>query len=147
MRSVSPNPRWYGTRGRAEGIARALGAAEPDTVHFLLAMLWVPERSVLTDTPGVSREAIVAALTELGAELPLAPLPELERRIQMTTRVEFPRRATGDVLDILTARFPPGSGPAWGFNYKDDEVAWASAEAGIDLQAIVDEALGGTEHR
>jgi hypothetical protein len=38
-------------------------------------------------------------------------------------------------------RHTPGSGPRFGFNYKDDEIAWVRAEEGIDLQAIVDEAL------
>jgi hypothetical protein len=41
----------------------------------------------------------------------------------------------------LAERHPPGSGPTFGFNYKDDEIAWVRAEDGIDLQRIVDEAL------
>ena len=40
-----------------------------------------------------------------------------------------------------SAGHPPGSGPTFGFYYKDDEVAWVRAEEGIDLRAIVDEAF------
>jgi hypothetical protein len=45
------------------------------------------------------------------------------------------------VLELLTRRHPPGAGPTYGFNYKDDDIAWVRAEDGIDLQGIVDEAL------
>ncbi|WP_107654359.1 Clp protease N-terminal domain-containing protein [Nocardia suismassiliense] len=138
---LSPNPRWHTVRGRAEGIAYGLGATEPDTVHFLLAVLWDSRRWLLPDTSEATRAAIVAALSSLGVELPRAPLPELEPSVRMATYVEFPRRATDDVIALLVARHPPGSGPQWGFNYKNDEIAWARAETGIDLHGIVEEAL------
>lgn len=138
---VKPNPRWYTIEGRAEGIAVALGAEEPASVHFVFALLWDQRRWDLTEAPGVSREGIVAALAELGATLPAAPLPELERRLNLTQYVEFPRSKTSEVLRLLVERHPPGSGPTFGFNYKDDETAWVDAEDGIDLQGIVDEAL------
>jgi len=139
---VKPNPRWQTIEGRAEGIAVALGAEKAETVHFLLATLWDNRRWSLTETPGVTREAIVAALAEMGATLPAAPLPELERKLDMTQYVEFPRSATDRVLKLLVERHPPGPhGPSFGFNYKDDETAWVRAEDGIDVQGIVDEAL------
>lgn len=138
---VKPNPRWYTIEGRAEGIAVALGAEAPASVHFLLALLWDQRRWDLTEAPEVSREGIVAALAELGATLPAAPLPELERKLNLTQYVEFPRSKTSEVLRLLVERHPPGSGPTFGFNYKDDETAWVDAEDGIDLQGIVDEAL------
>lgn len=138
---VTPNPRWQTIHGRAEGIAAGLGAEKIGSVHFLLAALWDNRRWWLTETPGVSREAIVGSLAELGATLPLAPLPELERKLNMTQYVEFPRSATSQVLKLLAERHPPGSGPTFGFNYKDDEIAWVRAEDGIDLQGTVDEAL------
>ena len=59
----------------------------------------------------------------------------------MPQYVEFPRSATSRVLELLTRRDPPGAGPTFGFNYKDDEIAWVRAEDGIDRQGIVDEAL------
>jgi hypothetical protein len=136
-----PNPRWYTIHGRAEGIAAGLGAEQTGSVHFLLALLWDERRWHLTEAPGVTREAIVAALAELGAKLPLAPLPELERKLNMTQYVEFPRHSASQVLKLLAERHPPGSGPTFGFNYKDDDTAWVRAEEGIDLQGIVDEAL------
>ncbi|QBS43145.1 Clp protease N-terminal domain-containing protein [Nocardia sp. CS682] len=137
----SPNPRWRTVHGRAEGIAYALGATEPDTVHFLLAVLWDRTRWLLPDTSEETRAAIVAALSGLGVELLRAPLPVRERPIRMATYVEFPRRATDDVVALLVVRHPPGSGPKWGFNYKNDEIAWVRAETGVDLHGIVDEAL------
>jgi Clp amino terminal domain, pathogenicity island component len=138
---VKPNPRWYTIEGRAEGMAAALGAAEPGTVHFLLALLWDQRRWNLTEAPGISRKAIVTALTERGATLPAAPLPELERKLNFTQHVEFPRNKSSEVLQLLAERHPPGRGPTFGFNYKDEEVAWVRAENGIDLQGIVDEAI------
>ncbi|MFF3224755.1 Clp protease N-terminal domain-containing protein [Nocardia suismassiliense] len=138
---LSPNPRWHTIHGRAEGIAYTVGATEPDTVHFLLAVLWDRTRWLLPDTAEGTRAAIVAALSSLGVELPRVPLPVLERPTRMGTYVEFPRRATDDVIALLAVRHPPGSGPRWGFNYKNDEIAWARAETGIDLRGIVDEAL------
>ncbi|MGH9039425.1 MAG: Clp protease N-terminal domain-containing protein [Acidimicrobiia bacterium] len=138
---VTPNPRWQTIHGRAEGIAAGLGAGDTTGVHFLLAVLWDRRRWSLTETPGVTREAIVGALEEMGVPLPRAPLPPLDRKLHMTQHVEFPREATSRVIDLLVKRHPPGSGPTFGFNYKDDETAWVNAEDGIDLQAIVDEAL------
>lgn len=138
---VSPNPWYYRVEGRAEGMAAALGAAEPGTVHFLLALLWEKTRWQLTEVPGISREAIAAALADLGATMPAAPLPELDRKLNFTQYVEFPRRKSSEVLQLLAERHPPGSGPTYGFNYKDDETAWVRAEDGIDLQSIVDEAI------
>ena len=138
---VRPNPKWHRTYGRAEGIAAGVGDEEAGSVHFLCAVLWDKRRWSLTETPGVTREAVVTALADLGGVLPRAPLPELERKLNLTQYVEFPRSATSWVLKLLTDRHPPGSGPTFGFNYKDDEVAWAQAEDGIDLQGIVDEAL------
>jgi hypothetical protein len=73
--------------------------------------------------------------------LPAGPLPELERKLNFTQYVEFSRSKTSEVLQLLAERHPPGSGSTFGFNHKDDEIAWVRAEDGIDLQGIVDEAL------
>jgi len=83
----------------------------------------------------------VEALAGFGAKLPPTPLPELDRQLNLTQYVEFPRRAAEQVLKLLVERHPPGAGPKLGFNYKDDDVAWVRAEDGIDLQGIVNEAL------
>ncbi|MFG1796526.1 hypothetical protein [Nocardia sp. NPDC049149] len=138
---LSPNPRWYTVHGRAEGIAWAFGAAEPDAVHFVLAVLWDRTRWLFADIPGPTRDGIVAALVGLGVELPRVPLPELDLEPQLDTYVEFPRRSLDDVLALLTTRHPPGDGLTWGFNYKNNETAYIRAETGIDVQAIVAEAL------
>lgn len=87
-------------------------------------------------------EAILAALSELGAPLPPGPLPELDRKVNFTPYVEVPSDLSSRVLELLTERHRPRpGGPTFGFNYKDDDTAWARAEDGIDLQGIVDEAL------
>ena len=138
---VTPNPRWHTIHGRAEGIAAAQGSEQTGAVHFLLAVLWDQRRWSLTEEPGVTREAVVSALAARGVTLPSVPLTELDRKLNMTQYVEFPRHATSEVLNLLTQRHPPGSGPKFAFNYKDDDVAWVRAEDGIDLQGIVDEAL------
>ncbi|PXX66372.1 ClpA/ClpB-like protein [Nocardia tenerifensis] len=138
---LSPNPRWYTVHGRAEGFAYASGAAEPDTVHFLLAVLWDRTRGLLPESSEGTRAVIITAMRDLGVELPRSPLPELEPSARMTTYVEFPRRATDDIIALLGVRHPPGSGSKWAFNYKNDDVAYVRAESGIDLQGIVDEAL------
>lgn len=138
---VSPNPYWHTVYGRAQGISIGLGADAPDSVHFLLAVLWDKQRSQLTETSGVSRETIIQALAELGAILPPGRLPELERKRDFTQYVEFPRSAVSSVLKLLAERYPPGTGPTFAFNYKDDDLAWVRAEEGINLQLIVDEAL------
>ena len=137
-------PRWQTIYGRAEGIAVGLGAEKAGTVHFLLATLWDDRRWWLTETPGVAREAIVAALAELGGATAArrAACPKLQRKVNLTQYVEFPRNATDQVLKLLVQRHPPSpDGPSISFNYKDDESAWVRAEDGIDLQVIVDEAL------
>jgi len=144
---VSPNPRWYTIEGRAEGMAAALGANRPATVHFVLALLWDNRRWQLTEAPGISREAVVTALAELGVALPASPLPELERERNFTQYVEFPRDKTSEVLQLLAERHPPGSGPTFAFNYKDDDTAWVRAEDGIALQRIVDEGLASESNQ
>jgi hypothetical protein len=142
---VTPNPYWYSVHGRAEGISIGLGADDTNSVHFLLALLWDRRRSDLTETPGVNREAIIDALSDLGAALPPGPLPELDRKLNFTQYVEFPRAIASSVVEALAKRHPPGTGPTFGFNYIDDDVAWVRAEDGIDLQSIVDEALRQSE--
>lgn len=138
---VKPNPRWYTIEGRAEGIALAQGTKEPTSVHFLIALLWDQRRWLFTEAPGVSREAITAALTEFGVTLPAGELPDLPRELNFRQYVEFPREKASEVLRLLAERHPPGSGPTFGFNYKDVDTAWVRAEDGIDLQGIVQAAV------
>lgn len=89
----------------------------------------------------MTREAVVEGLVQRGVGLPSAPLPELERKVHFTQRVEFPLDAAERVLQLLVERHPPNSGPGFGYNTDGVAWSWVFAEDGIDLQGIVDEAL------
>jgi len=136
----APNPAWYGIAGRAEGFAACLGTGEPRPVDLVLAMLWDDNSWLFAEKQGVSRDAVIAALSRRGARLPSAPPPPLDRR-EFTQKVDFPRARLEAVVALLSERHPPGSGPSFGFNHNGKRSAWAVAEDGIDLQAIVDEVL------
>ena len=141
---ISPNPAWYRTIGRAEGIAAGIGTGEVRPVDLLFATLWDPWH--FRGEPLVRREAVIAALVHRQVELPRAPLPELSRPPQFTQRVEFPLDKLERVIPLLVERHPPGSGPTFGFNHDGAERAWVDAEDGIDLQAIVDAVLRQGDH-
>jgi ATP-dependent Clp protease ATP-binding subunit ClpA len=139
----SSNPYFQQVLGRAEGFAASFGAQEPEAVHFLLAMLWDTRFWQLAEGQGVRRAGVIAELRRLGATLPAAPPPLLERVLAMTQNVEFPRDRLDDVVRLLLERHPPTKdGPIWGFNYVGADLAVVSAEDGIDLDAIVAEASG-----
>ncbi len=53
-------------------------------------------------------------------------------------RVWFDRDQVQAVVNRLRTTVPPGT--HWGFNYEGDR-AWAVAEASVDLEAVVAEAL------
>ncbi|HUQ62178.1 MAG TPA: Clp protease N-terminal domain-containing protein [Acidimicrobiales bacterium] len=136
----APNPAWYGVAGRAEGFAACLGTGEPRPVDLVLAMLWDTNAWLFAEKQGVSREAVAAALSRRGAQLPSAPPPPLDDR-EFTQKVDFPRARLDAVVALLSERHPPGSGPSFGFNHNGKRSAWAVAEDGIDLQGIVDEVV------
>lgn len=136
---ISPNPAWYRVIGRAEGFAASVGTGSVRPLDLVLALLW--SRRPLLDQPAQSREALVDALAARGASLPPTPLPEIERQPRFTQKVEFHRKYLAPVLALLHERHPAGSGPTYGFNHDGAERAWANAEDGIELQAIVDSAV------
>jgi hypothetical protein len=129
--------------GRAEGFAASFGAQEPEAVHFLLAMLWDSRFWQLAEAQGVPRDHVIAQLRQLGATLPTASPPPLERVPEMTQHAEFPRDKLDEVVRLLIERHPPTKhGPLWGFSYGGASNAYVSAQDGIDLDAIVAEASG-----
>lgn len=138
---ISPNPAWYGVVGRAEGFANTLGTGEVRPVDLLLALLWDNREWLPVSQLGVARETVVEILVEAGVAVPAVPMPELDRPLKNPVRVDFPMRALGPVVERLQQRHPPGSGLRWGINHDEAERAWAFAEEGIDLQAIVDEVI------
>lgn len=80
---VTSNPAWHRMFGRAEGFAACLGTGELEPVHLLLALLWDERRWQFAERQGASREAVVEALGRAGVALPSAPMPELERPIEL----------------------------------------------------------------
>ncbi len=143
QQGVQPNPAWYRAEGRAEGFAHALGTGRVSSVDFLLSLLWDDREWLRVRDLDISRDTVVEGLARRGVTLPAAPLPELEKPWGNTVRVDFPSSALDAVIALLVERHPPGPGPRWGFNHDGAERAWAFAEEGIDLQALVDEAQAG----
>lgn len=128
------------TSGWADGFAAAAsgdGTITPE--HVLLALLWDPmsQSSQLLWNLGVAREAVVERLRELGVTVPRAPLPR-QYEVEMGERVWFGRDQVTAVIRHVPRRLPPGA--HFGFNYDGDR-AWAWAEASVDLEALVREAL------
>ncbi|MGH9122847.1 MAG: hypothetical protein ACRDYC_13045, partial [Acidimicrobiales bacterium] len=89
---------------------------------------------------GVTREGVVSQLSAAGVTLPAAPMPDLDQPFHNPTRIEFPFAKLRGVVKLLQVRHRPGAGLRWGINHDRTGRAWAFAEEGIDLQAIVDEA-------
>jgi hypothetical protein len=132
-------PSFYAMKGRAEAFAATLGDGTITAEHVLLALVWDPEgtASGLLWKLGVSSEQVVERLGELGVAVPTASLPP-RYELEWGERVWFDREHLRRVLDYVPLHLPPGA--HWGFNY-EDERAWACAEAGVDLHALVQAAL------
>lgn len=133
------SPAYYSFLGRAQGFAAALGDGKITPEHVLLAVLWDPMSgsSGLLWRLGVSRERVVERLGDLGVAVPAVPLPA-QRPIEYGERVWFERADVRAVLDEIRLRVSPDT--RWGFNYDGDR-AWALAEASVDLEALVKNAL------
>jgi len=132
-------PAFNALLGRAQAFAATLGEGQITPEQVLLALIWDPatSSSQLLWRLGVSRERIVDRLAGNGVAVPGTPIPE-QREIEMGERVWFDRKDVSTVIQSLGRRIAPGT--RWGFNYEDDRArVWA--EAHVDVQALVDEAL------
>lgn len=136
---LSYAPAYYSMIGRVDGFAASLGDGQATPEHVLLALLWEPRSSSsqILHGLGVSREAVVDRLRSLGVPVPTAPLPEY-KAVQLGDEVWFDRDQVETVITHLRLHLRPGA--HWGFNYEGDR-AYAVAEAGVDLEALVAEAL------
>jgi len=128
-------PAFYTMEGLAEGFAASLGDGRITPEHVLLAILWLANgHSVqILWRLGITRESILDGLRDLGVVVPAGPLPR-QVEIEWGERVWFDRDQLNDVISHLAQRIPPGT--HWGFNYEAGR-AWANAEAGFDLAALV----------
>jgi hypothetical protein len=142
--TITPTPAWYRFFGRAEGFAAAMGSVEVLPVHLLLALLWDEQDRLLSERHGVVRETLVESLLRLGVRVPTPPLPALPAfgSSEAWQRVDLPSSALDRVMPLLIQRYPPGSGPRFRFNHDGHGNAWVYAQEGIDLQALLTEALG-----
>lgn len=132
-------PAYYSMRGRADAFAAALGDGTITPEHVLLALLWDGSSAASQVLWGLdaSRERMVEGLRAKGVPVPPAPLPP-QHEMEIGERVWFDRDQVPAVIDKLRATVPPGT--HWGFNYEGDR-AWAMADASVDLEALVAEAL------
>jgi len=133
------SPAYYTVHGLAQGMAVSLGDGRITPEHVLLALLWEPgsASSQLLWRLGVDRSRLVGRLSDLGVPVPASPLPAQEE-IDLGEPVWFDRDQVRPVLDHLRSRLAPEV--HWGFNYDEDR-AWAQAEASVDLDRLVAEAL------
>lgn len=135
--------------GRAEAFAATRHLGAPDSLDFLLALLWGrPEitRLGFSRSRGITRERIAHALIERGVNLPLAPIPPAERPWVGMHHLDVPRASFQVMQQILLRRYKPETQLRWGFISRGDQVRF-SAERGIDLEAIFEEARGTSEER
>lgn len=135
-------PAYYAIEGRAQGFAAALGDGRVSPEDVLLALIWDPMTSTshVLARLGVNRERLVTRLRELGSPVPKAALPS-RPQVDFGERIWFRREHVARVLGHLRRRIAPGTG--WRFNYEEDR-AWVRAEASVNLQVLVDEALRDT---
>jgi ATP-dependent Clp protease ATP-binding subunit ClpA len=142
-KSVTTNPRAHDVSGWAKGFAAAVGRHEPSPEDWLLAVLYEGGGVVdsLLDELGLSRAAVVDALRGRGVKTPDFE-PREERRWRGRQEVEVNRSEWQALVDVLSARFPPGHKLRWGFNSRRDRPGKIQfvAEEGIDLEALVAEA-------
>lgn len=149
-RHVRPTPAAEHARGRANGLAIALGVRESAT-HLLLALAY--DRSgvhagVLKQL-GVSRSAIVESLKARGVAVPPSvpprdadPMTQAVLLPDAHARVVVAELGRRSVADRATYFDEEGSG-RWGYGGVPERPgdARVTAQAGIDLRSIVQAAL------
>lgn len=142
--SISPNPRFYGIVGRAEGFAMASGSAQPRPEHFLLALIREPTGLHIEPlrAAGTTPSALQAALRTCRVAVPeLEPPPFDDTR--WGDRVLIQRREYDEGLPSRLSQLLP-SGIRFGCNCNDEE-AWVIAEEGFDLLPYLEQARADSD--
>jgi ATP-dependent Clp protease ATP-binding subunit ClpA len=134
-------PAFYSVKGRAEGLAAALGDGSITPEHVLVALMWDPMSlsSQVVHRVGASRQRIIDHLRHAGVVVPQAPLPP-QREIERGERVWVDRDLVDSVVAYVGRHIPPET--VWGFNYEGDR-AWLIAESHVE--GLVAEALAAQE--
>jgi hypothetical protein len=137
--STSMNPAAHELIGRAEGIAAGLGAPMVSREHVLIAYLWDASSDELEMLCGVTREAVMELLRDLGVATPPGALPPSPVR-RPETKVFVPYADLMRVVRALNLRLPRDS---VGFNHDGNSRAWVLADSEIDLEREVEVVLRG----
>jgi hypothetical protein len=143
---ASPNPRFYGIVGRAEGMAVGMGTRRPLPEHFFLALIWEPcgPQVGLLTSAGATASGLQAALAARNVLVPQSEPPPFDDR-RWGDRVPITRAEYNDGLPGRVARLlPPGTG--FGCN-ATDEGAWIQAEEGFDLLPYLEQARATPDPR
>jgi hypothetical protein len=142
-KGLSPNPAWYKVTGCAKGLALASGRRQPEPEHYLLAMVYDEHAvSPLLRQVGSSERALVEALARRGVRVPEVD-PPVFRPWRGFHRIEVTEPELEAIIHVLDERYPPGSGPGWGFNWLGDPEAggprraWVGGEEDVDLDAAL----------
>jgi ATP-dependent Clp protease ATP-binding subunit ClpA len=143
-KGITTNPAAHDVSGWAKGFAAASGRRRPSPEDWLLAIVYRDNSMVASVLHGlgVSGAAIVHALRRRGLTVPEFE-PEAHRPWRGHRTVEVMKSEWQAVEEALSKKHPPGSEWRWGFNSRKDRPRKVqfSAEEGIELDAIVAEAL------
>jgi hypothetical protein len=146
-KGVSTNPTAHDVSGWAKGFAAAASRRTPSPEDWLLATVYNDPmvRSILHGL-GIRAAAIVEALRRRGVKVPTYE-PEEHRPWRGSREIEITRADMPAVLKALNEMHPPGSEWEWGFNVRKDRPGKVQlfSEEGIDLEAVVAEALAVTD--
>ena len=154
MRSWPPGPPlprvgWpvsaFSLLARAEGLAAALGAAEVEPDHLVLAALWEPTGVLSTRlwARGVRREAVVEELARLGGARLRAPLPP-QGDADWDPPVYFPAESMNAVIAAVRSQLRSGDTP-FGCNTVEVEgrrIGWIHGHPSLRLTEVVREVTG-----
>lgn len=136
-KGVVASPALMRVDGFARGLAVGRGERRATTTDHLVSLCWHPDYW-LDDRD--FRRAILRELKAEGVAVPVAPLPRWDPT-RFTQRIEK-RAHLAESLALLKSRYPAGTHPKWGFNYRRRGMAELAAEDGIDLVSIAATAAG-----
>jgi hypothetical protein len=130
-------PSFYVLGGRADGLARGLGAKRIGPEHLLLAILWEPHGRCagLLETLGTSGAKVQRKLAKLGAMVPTGRPPGVDdTRWGDFVTLRVPSNDAWELASLVRQALPEGA--PIGFNFNRTTV-WFHSGEGIDLAPIV----------
>ena len=128
--------------GLAYGLALAAGLTSPRPEHWLVAMMYCRDESLLSllHAKGITQDAVLTELRARGVDVPASP-PTPYRPWRGTQWMYVLEEDLDQMIHLLNERHPGGSEWRWGFNtVGDPRRGRISAEEGIDLVTIAHDA-------